>query len=670
MIALDAKSVADELRAAESTAALHHTPIRKMVNTYCGGKWWRDDLTIEATPENHVFAYADWLEPQLAYAAPAAIVEANWEKSHGDIAKWMETCQARATACYPITDDFRLWVVDIIFGYGVLKIVNESIDGTPQPTISHVPIDQWGCATGPGIAKLADSPIQYHRYDVDLDDLAMMPDLDPAALERVQNTYDPAGERAGAGVPGTRTGDRKRCRVYDVWFAKERMVGTLLSAGGQDPMAEWLKPPLPWKGPKCGPFVVVGLKRVPGSPYFMSPLMPVMQQIEKLNAHLRADATEADSMKTFWGYDAAAPEVGKAMEEARTGAIVPIPGLRQGLVQKFDVGGVHPARLEHTSRMVERVKLALAMGDVVQGVSNSDTATANDRAFKSANIRVEYARSLINEKAAVALKGVMFYRFYDPAYEERISYTEAPPIQAMTPMVQPQPLPVDPTAAGAGPNDPMGGAGGGVPQMPQPDPATMPPGMPAQPGPQRVEAYYRGGTGGGFYRGEWFPPQVDLDWERDFTVTVDANSTSHTSDQAKLEQSLQLLDVQERGWNMLMTMPGADVEYSIDRIGEAMNIRTLFKKLFTAQMVAMAQAGNPWQPVALPQGASPAMGPGLAGMNRVNPPALTRGSGPGLSSPAGRTGSGNQSTGSPGGGGAPPRSAPARSSPPAVAGAA
>ena len=183
--------------------------------------------------------------------------------------------------------------------------------------------------------------------------------------------------------------------------------------------------------------------------------------------------------------------------------------------------------------------------------------------------------------------------------------------------------------------------------------------------PVEVEAYFHGGTEGGFYRGEWFPPQVDLDWERDFTVTIDPNSTSHTSNMQKLQDAMTLLDVQERGYTMLMTMQGADVEDSINRIGEAMNIRNLFKQLFTAELVAMAQSMNPMMPVQMPQsGQQSMMGaqqPGrlmlpsgaMGGMNSGGSPNL-RGSQPaetgGISStrrtPQGANGGGRASAGS------------------------
>lgn len=564
---------ADEIRAADAHAKKHHIPIARMVEQY-GTRWFRDDLTTEPTPENHVFAWIAWMLPQLAYSAPSPNVVANWQKSHGPIAEWMQACGRRWGSTSPLAQEFNLFVRDALFAFGVMKRGIERVDGKIRPYLQHIPMDAWLCDPRKN-DHLDRALFQAHKYAVYLDEIQAMRGVDPAALEKVKSTYEPAGETGGIGVKGGQTGERKMAWVYDIWMRRSRRVGTLLATGPNDPAGVWLRPPRDWWGPRRGPFVVLGFKNVPGSPVPCSDLQPVMQQIQAMNAHLRAEAAEASTFKTGVGVDASMPDAAAAIEQGENGGIWMIPGLasRRNAVVPITIGGVHPERLEHTERMLDRIKRQLAMGDAQQGISNSDTATANQIADQASNIRVKGMRTTVNAVAAEAMQGVMWYHFYDSEVEERVTITQ-----------------------------------------PQTDPITG-----ETIGTREVEGYIAGGTDGGWYRGEFFPPMADVSWEEDFTVTIDPDSTSPTNDVQQLQNAMLLLDIQARAYTALATMPGADVEAVVNRIGETMNIRNLFDLLFTEQVVAMAQAGNPMPPLTLPQGASPAMAPGVqahAGVGR------------------------------------------------------
>lgn len=581
MLSEDPKDMAGEIQAAETHATKHYAPIAQMVQQFAT-QWYRDDMTAEPTPENHVFAWNAWMHPQLAFAAPAAIVEANWEKSHNSIAQWMEAAGKRWAGCYPLHQEFSLWVRDALFAFGVLKIGLEQVNGQMRPFLKHVPMDQF-LLDPRKVDHISRVQFCAHRYDVDMDNLQNMRDVDPAAVAVAKDTYQQGGEKNGIGVSGGATGPRKAVRCYDVWFPETQRIGTLLGSGPNEATNVWLRPPRAWWGPKNGPFRVLGFKNVPGDPYPCSDLQPVMNQIQTLNAHLRADAIEAAGFKTILAVDGSMPEAGKAIEESKSNAIVYISGLaaRPNAIQMITLGGVHPQRLQHTEAMKERVQRFLAMGDAQQGISNNDTATSNQIAATAANVRVKGMQATVNREAALAMADVLWYQFYDPSVESKISFTA--PVQ-----------------------DPQSG------QMVQ----------------QQQEAYMTGGTGedtgGMWYRGEFFPPQTDIAWPEDFTITIDPESTSHTNNVDQQNAALLILQqVLPQAYQMLQTMPGADVEYAVNLVGESMNRKNLFRSLFSPQMVAMARAAQPLAPMMMPANASPAMGPGiLSAQGGLGGPAL------------------------------------------------
>lgn len=616
----DPKYAAEEITHGEAHAKKHQAPFKRMVEMYAS-KWYRDDGTAEAIPENYVFAYVDWLQPLLAYTAPAPNVEANWEKSHGEIAQWQEKAGRRWTACAGLTDTHQRWVRDGCFAGGVIQVGLESYgpDGKIRPYAEHVPFDQWGC--DPRDEHLERVLFEYRRREVPIRELYKIRGADPAIIRTLKSTYDAGGVTNDAGKDQPETADRQRVTVYYVWIREEGRIGVLLASGKGIPSHQWLAKPAKWWGHPRGPFVVLGFKTVAGDPFPMSPLQAAMTKIMALNVHERAAALEADSFKTGLGVDAASPDAKEAVEKGETNGIWLIPGLARGSVQQLSLGGVHPQRLEYIDRMRDVVQRFLSLGDSQQGVPSKQTATADQNAKASNDSRVEGMRGKVHTASADLFERIMWWMFYDQNYEARITVT-------------------------ANAVDPMTGA----------------------PKQEEQEAYFVGGTDGGWYRGEFFPPMVDISWPEDFTVTVDPDSTSHTADQARQQDALTLLQVQSQAYQALQMMPGADVEWVVDRIGESMNIRELFGKLFTMQLVQQIQAGNPMQPVALPAGASQGMAAGTVhaqGMGRVLPPGAAGGMmAGGTRSPAAQ-GPGRAQSGFPGS--APPSSPPASPGRPAFA---
>lgn len=564
-----------ELRQAEIAARKHHEPIRRIVEWY-GTKWYRNDIETEPSPDNVIFSWVHYMRSQLSNA-PKACVDANWESVHEQIAKFMEAGLLRWGATFPLSANFDLCVRDALFGYGVMSCgieefgdVQGQIGGrrqTLRPYLTHIPMDEWGC--DPRCEHLKDARFQYRTYEIDLDSLAGMRGADPEAIKSISDSYDPTGssEADRTGVNKLATGTRKRIRIYDIWQPEMKTIARMAATVKGEPMSTWLMPPQKWWGPTRGPFMVLGFDTVPGDPYPCSPIQPTIQQIIRYNEHLTAETKEAGTIKRFIAVDAANTEAADAIEKVENGQVAKIPNLANGAAQQMEMGGVSKDRMLHTDRLKDRLDKNLAMGDSQQGVSNNDTATANNIANGNAQTLLTAMRGAINEFSREAFTAVGWYLFYDANVSMRVSIDQQQ-------------------------TDPMTGA------------TTMTP----------VNGEFIGGVEGGWYQGEFLPPMTDISWEDDFSIIVDPESTTYATDQQRQQDAMLLFQVGQTAFTMLTQMPGVNVEFIVDTIGESMNRRGLYSKLIDESLIAMNRMQNPQLTQdAVPPGASPAVAHAMGG---------------------------------------------------------
>lgn len=539
MLSQEPGDVALEYGAAADFRKKHTSKISTLVKRYASN-WFRDDLQGMPTPENHVFSYVAFMLTELAYASPSARIKAAWKAANGSIARFMEIGVGRWIEQYPLPDQLALIVRDALLGFGVAKIGIEPSsnpyilgpDGQTglTPFVTHVPANDWCCDARCHHWK--EARLQFHEYWKDLDELKSSRGADLKVVERITSDYDESPQKLSdqALRPGE-TGPRKQVCCIDVWFPETAQIATLVKSNDSAD-SQYLRPPTKWWGPATGPFRVLGFYSIPGDPYFMGPLQPVMEQIEELQAHITAAAQEAGTLRSFIGVDASNIEAQKAAKEAKNGEIVAIPGLANKDVQEFTIGGVPPQRLEHINILRERVDRMLAFSDAQRGVAAGKTATESQIVQSNVDVRTEWMRSKCNRFVQGLLEDVGWYFFYDSNVVIRASHL-----------------------------DPMSG--------------------------QQIEGTVYGGVSGGWYGGQFYPPQEDISWPDDFTITIEPNSMSRTDDQATQGRALQLIQTTGNLAMLRRQFPEVNWRWILDMLGQSFNQPDLDQVLFDEQLLGM-----------------------------------------------------------------------------------
>lgn len=564
MLSQEPGDVSLEYNAAVKHREKHTKKTKTLIQRYASN-WYRDDLSGPPTPENHIFSYIAFMLTELAYAAPSNRISAAWEAAHGSIAKYMEIGIGRWVQQFPLPDCLALVVRDALLGFGVAKIgVEASSDpylapaassGALMPFVAHVPMDEWCCDARCHHWK--EARLQFHEYWKDLEEIASARGADPNVVDRITSTYEDDPQKlAEMPLKPGETGPRKQVCLIDCWFPETKQIATLIRHG-QSANTEYLRPPTSWWGPPTGPFRVLGFYSVPGDPYPMGPLQPVMEQLEELQAHITAAANEAGTLRSFIGVDASNIAAQKAAKEAKNGEIVAIPGLANKEVQEFTLGGVPPQRLEHINVLRERVDRMLAFSDAQRGVAAGKTATESQIVQSNVDVRTEWMRSKCNSFVRGLMEDVGWYFFYDPNVAIRASYT---------------------------------------------DPLTR----------QTTAGTLYGGTEGGWVNGQFMEPQTDVSWPTDFTIQIEPNSMSRTDDQAVQGRALQLLQTTGNLAMLRRQYPEVNWKWLIDMLGQSFNQPDLDQVLFDERMLAammpmLMQAAflSPQQPQPPPNQANP-----------------------------------------------------------------
>jgi hypothetical protein len=538
MLSQDPTDVSLEFKAATEYRAKHTKKATTIIQRYASN-WYRDDMGSSPTPENHVFAYIAFMLTELAYSSPSARVKAAWKAAHGSIARFMEIGLGRWIEQGDIIDPLGLAVRDALISHGIVKIGLEAVSdpwiapsaqsGGLMPFVAHIPMEDWSCDARCHHWK--EARIQFHEYWKDIEDLQSARGADPKVVAKLTSDYEQDPQKAveQAVRPG-KTAERNQVCLIDVWFAESRQIATLVRYGS-DANTEYLRPPTAWWGPDSGPFRVLGFYQVPGDPYPMGPLQPVMEQIEELQAHITAAAQEAGTLRSFIGVDASNIEAQKAAKEAKNGEIVAIPGLANKDVQEFTLGGVPPARMEHINVLRERVDRMLAFSDAQRGVAAGKTATESQIVQSNVDVRTEWMRSKCNKFAQGILEDVGWYFFYDSNVSIRVAST---------------------------------------------DPLTQ----------QSTEGTFYGGTQGGYYNGQMYPPQDDVAWPTDFTVQIETNSMSRTDDQMVQGRALQLIQTTGNLAQLRRQFPEINWTWLVDLLGQSFNQPDLPQILWDERMLA------------------------------------------------------------------------------------
>lgn len=262
------------------------------------------------------------------------------------------------------------------------------------------------------------------RSDVNRDDIRVVhmwvKDFDPSDSDEVE-VDDWPGEEAGYNgavlTVGAPTGDR--------------------SENSGTPEQTYIRTPIPWFGPRQGPYVYYGAYRRPNNPYPLSPLAATAQQARELNLHAHSMSVSAAQYKRIILVSNQNAKLKEVVASAPDNFVIPVDDdlFHKDQVVVVEVGGVTDQQLRHYEMLRERLNRLSGMSDAMRGDTSPDvSATADAIADSESDVRTAYLQNRFRQSVGEDLMGVLYYF----AKEDRIKFSLGPEAGQQLMMVDPQ----------------------------------------------------------------------------------------------------------------------------------------------------------------------------------------------------------------------------------------
>ena len=438
MLSLEPDALAEEINRAEDFRKKHTQRIQAIASRFMGN-WFRVDYVSDPTPENTVFAYIAYMLPELWYANPSCRIRAKKPNSHQQIADAMEQAVRTWQSETDFTDEGQDCVRDMIMGYGVMQVGLEPRDFPGEALQQQAPTG--GEATEPQQAlrpfavrlpadqlimdPRCESPLKArylgHSYWMDLDQLVAAPEKwDPEAVAKLTEVSEDTDSRNERAVTLGKAPDRHRVNLVDLWIPEH---GKLITLARDYQATNQVIRNVSYWGPPEGPYEVFGFYRVPGDPYPMGSLQPIMEQLEEMWAHQNQASEEAKSYKRFVLIEAANIEGQKAVLDARSGDACLVRGLAGNFVE-VEMGGSPSGRLEHIMTLRDRADRTVGLSDAQRGRVQGKTATETDIVQGNVDTRTSFMRQRVQRHTQRVLRRVCWYMFFDPSIVMPVSSTD------------------------------------------------------------------------------------------------------------------------------------------------------------------------------------------------------------------------------------------------------
>lgn len=217
--------------------------------------------------------------------------------------------------------------------------------------------------------------------------------------------------------------------VFQIWEASEK-TGTIFvvardmtrdpATGRKNGRLHFIRRPAPYRGPRCGPYVVFGAMAVPQSPWPLSPIMAIDQQISDHNDEVRATQASARAYKRGYIIDGTNRTLAEKMQ-SKLEWVHATTELTRDSVIPYEIGGVTEAQVRHLQLTRERLDRVSGFDDVMRGnISGRATATEVAVAETAATIRVEGIVKTFRAAAARLLWSAGWMLWNEPSFRVQL----------------------------------------------------------------------------------------------------------------------------------------------------------------------------------------------------------------------------------------------------------
>ena len=399
----------DEVKAARNWRDKHLMHWKAMKERFTGPAYRHENYIEGADIENIVGQYVSLVLPRVAYDYPRVHVIADdpSQDRRGRalelmLNQWSKRSALRPTLQELATDMCLLWGVGLV---------------TPEPVKHLRRIDMGGAGLMPRVYRIApenffvDPSAESHRearyfgheYPIDIEDLVAMAEdpenrLDLAVVKELKSSYDTYRDKFRTSPKDLP--EREQTTMMEVWCPELEIEGAeegvhhgglLKFAMSAENDIVMVGEPIPYYGPACGPYTMIGAYEVPSDVYPLSPMVMALPLIEEANDHAKTMSYSAGAYRRLIAVDSRGTKMAQDIASTPDLFVVPAENLDRDRVVPMEIGGVTEQQMAYQNIMAARLDRLTGMSEVIRGsVTGDATATEISTASASSGLRLSY----------------------------------------------------------------------------------------------------------------------------------------------------------------------------------------------------------------------------------------------------------------------------------------
>jgi hypothetical protein len=441
MLDLSFDSIRREVESAERFRDTHLSSLRTMVEKYHGPSYRddRNDPYID-DPENFGHEYISMVLPRIIHDTPKFRIRCADAMLDMAVGKRMQLAINRWARVTKLRRTLERIATDMLFSYGVGMVVSEpkpesrAVDGKEPylPRLYRISPERF--FMDPAASNIEDVRFMGHCYACDKNDLLAKAEYDKTwdydAILAIPSGTDLNEVRDDNGRD---IEDRKEIAIYEVWvpeadqaaaetideiFGPGMVNGTIYTfVKGRTKSSSWdgyIRKPIPYFGPRQGPYTVFGVYTVPDDPYPLSPLMAVQSQITDLNEHLASVRSSAAAYKRLIMVDARNHKLAQDIKDRPHDYILLSENLDRERVVNLEVGGITQQQVQYSQIAQDRLDRVSGIHDAMRGnITGNATATEIAVAESSATMRMAHLKRQFQECVDDIGRSVCWYLWHD-----------------------------------------------------------------------------------------------------------------------------------------------------------------------------------------------------------------------------------------------------------------
>jgi hypothetical protein len=443
MLDTSLESIRREIESAERFRDAHISNFTSMVERYHGPAYRDDKADFENDdPENFAHEYVSLILPRIIHDNPKFRVKSGRPSVDMLVSKRLQIAMNRWSRVTFLRRTLERIATDMLFGWGVGLVVSEprgevrSQDGMEPylPRIYRISPERF--FIDPAASNWEDARYMGHCYVVDKEDL-----LRKAAVDNSWDADAISDIAANTDVDEARP-DNSRSRdienrneltVYELWVPEvndaaahllDDVVGSNLVHGtiytvvksgkGQSKWSGYVRKPIPYYGPKNGPYAIFGVYTVPDDPYPLSPLVAIQSQVEDLNRHLSSMRSSAAAYKRLIMVDSRNHKLAQDIKDRPHDYVVISESLDKDRVMNLEIGGITTQQVNYSQLAQDRLDRNSGIHDAMRGnISGAATATEVAVAESSATMRMAHLKRQFQDAVDEMARKVMWFMWHD-----------------------------------------------------------------------------------------------------------------------------------------------------------------------------------------------------------------------------------------------------------------